>query len=121
MPLTVEVSLISGKRIFLEVEPEESVKSLQLRAQKALGAGRGRLLNSAGCILDGQAAVKEVGLQNGDLLTLNIARVQLSCTANAFGGILGDGSLVTWGAFACGGDKSLLGEHSLQFWLMDPS
>ena len=53
MPLTIHVSLLSGRTVLLEAGPEETVEALRSRAQKTLAAGRGRLLNASGCILDG--------------------------------------------------------------------
>ena len=68
MSLAIEVSLISGKTVSLEAEADESVESLRLRAQSALGVGKGRLLNSTGDILDGEALVKRARLETGMLL-----------------------------------------------------
>ena len=58
MSLAVEVSLISGKTVSLEAASDESVESLRLRAQSALGVGKGRLLNSTGDVLHGEALIK---------------------------------------------------------------
>ena len=55
--------------------PEESVESLRLRVQRALGVGSGRLLNSTGGILDNGILVKKARLRNGDSLTLQIRTV----------------------------------------------
>ena len=53
MSLTFEVSLISGKTVSLQTDEDESVESLRLRGQTALGAGKGQLLDSIGNVLDG--------------------------------------------------------------------
>ena len=50
MPLTLDVSLMSGKTVSLETHGDESVESLRMRAQRALRAGKGRLFNSAGSV-----------------------------------------------------------------------
>ena len=39
MPISVDVYLMSGKMVSLEVEGEASVNTLRLRAQSALGVG----------------------------------------------------------------------------------
>ena len=50
MSLTVEVSVISGKTVSLQTHGDEYVYSLRLRAQRALGVSRGRLVNSNGSV-----------------------------------------------------------------------
>ena len=50
--------------------------------------------------------IKRSRLQNGDLLSLHINRVQVQACHGAFAAILGDGSVVTWGSAAYGGDSS---------------
>ena len=59
MPLTIEVSLISGKTVSLQTHGDETLESLRARAQRALGVAKGRLLNSNGSVLDGRRATKE--------------------------------------------------------------
>ena len=95
MDLTVEVSLISGKTVSLQTHGDEPVQSLQVRAQRALGAGKGRLLDSTGSVLDGGASLKKARLQ--EPLTLQVRRVDILGSMTAFAAILGDGSVVTWG------------------------
>ena len=97
MSLTIEVSLISGKTVSLQTHEDESVESLRVRAQRALGVGKGRLLNSAGSVLDGGAPIKKARMQAGEALTLQVRRVEIQATETAFAAILGDGSVVTWG------------------------
>ena len=50
MSQTLEVSLISGKTVSLQTHGDESVESLRVRAQKALGVGPGRLVSSTGSV-----------------------------------------------------------------------
>ncbi|CAE7857223.1 HERC2, partial [Symbiodinium sp. KB8] len=91
---------------------DASVESLNQRAQRALATGKGRLVNSAGEVLDGAATIKKARLQNGDDLTLHVNQIQIAATkkdqtyAAAFVGLLGDGSVVTWGDGTYGGDSS---------------
>ena len=77
MSLTVEVSLISGKTVSLEAPWTESVQSLRLRAQRALGVGQGRLLNFAGAVLDEKTSLEGAMLQTGESLTLQIRTVHV--------------------------------------------
>eukprot|EP00439_Symbiodinium_sp_Y106_P051578 s1829_g6.t2 len=106
MSITVEVSLLSGKTAIVQAGQNETVKTLTKRAQIALGVGRGRLLDSAGGVLDASMRISTVRVQNGDTLTFHINSVQIQASSGAFAAILGDGSVVTWGPAACGGDSS---------------
>ena len=98
MSIAVEVSLLSGKTATVQADLDETVEVLTQRAQIALGVGKGRLLDSSGVVLDGCAATKKARVQNGDSLTLQVSRVQVQFTGYSFAAILGDGSVVTWGA-----------------------
>ncbi|OLP99176.1 hypothetical protein AK812_SmicGene18269 [Symbiodinium microadriaticum] len=104
----LEVSLLSGRTVSLEAEPDESVKALRSRAQKALAVGTGtaKLLDSSGGVLDGSTTLEESGLQSGDTLTLKISSFQVRGHDSAFAAILGDGSVVTWGDADGGGNSS---------------
>ena len=97
MSLTFEVSLISGKTVSLQTHGDESVESLRVRAQRALGVGNGRLLTSAGSVLDGGVPIKKARLQPARPLTYHVRRVDVCGGESAFAAILGDGSVVTWG------------------------
>eukprot|EP00439_Symbiodinium_sp_Y106_P045416 s280_g5.t1 len=113
MSLTVKVSLVSGKTVSLKTNPNDSVESLQLRAQSALGVGGSvRLLNCAGGVLKGRDTVRKAGLQNEDLLTLYARRVEVCSTRVAFAAILEDSSVRTWGHPDFGGDCSAV-QHQL--------
>ncbi|OLQ01467.1 putative E3 ubiquitin-protein ligase HERC2 [Symbiodinium microadriaticum] len=113
MSISVAVHLLSGKRAFVEVEADELVESLKHRAQSALVAGRGRLLHSSGEVLDGTKTITEAKLKSGDMLSLHVSQVQLTATRQggmfpglAFAALLGDRSVVAWGAPDFGGDCS---------------
>ena len=107
MTLNLEVSLISGKTVHLEVDLETPISDVQLPAQVALGVGKGPLFDSAGNVLDGRSTVKDVGLQSGSSLMLQVGKTRIcGGSLHAFAGILGDGSVMTWGDADCGGDCS---------------
>ena len=106
MSLTVEVSLISGRTVSLQTHEVESVESLRVRAQRALGAGKGRLVDSTGSVLDGGASLKKARLQFQEPLTLQVRRVDILGSRAALAAILGDGSVVTWGGASKGGHSS---------------
>ena len=111
MAISLNVHLLSGKGVSLEVEADASVESLKHCAQRALATGRGRLLNSSGEVLDGAKTITEAKLKNGDELTLHVKQVQIIATRTmqlfgAFTAILGDGLVVTWGRADSGGDSS---------------
>ncbi|OLQ02258.1 Poly [ADP-ribose] polymerase 3 [Symbiodinium microadriaticum] len=86
--------------------PDETVNALGRRAQIVLGVGKGRLMDSSGGSLDGYIPIKKAKIQDGDSLTLQVSRSQVQATGRAFVAVLGDGSLVTWGSAAFGGDCS---------------
>ena len=106
MSITVDVGLLSGKAVTVKAGLDEDVGALQRRAQIALGVGRGRLVGSSGIVLDASASIKHAKLENGDVLMLQIQRIQVQASSQAFAAILGDGSVVTWGDAAAGGDSS---------------
>ena len=112
MALVLDVSLLSGRKVCLESDMNDSVASLKERAQEALGVGKGRLLNSCGDVRDVNATLEAVGLQSGDHLTLHIGKLQIRGGKNrGFAAILGDASVVTWGKASCGGDSHAVQEQ----------
>eukprot|EP00439_Symbiodinium_sp_Y106_P084949 s112_g27.t1 len=106
MSITVEVTLLSGKKSKMRASLGEKVQALQLRAQMMLEVGKGRLLDSSGKVLDAGAQIQQARVQNGDSLTLQINRVQVCAAEVAFAAVLGDTSVVTWGHSSHGGDSS---------------
>ena len=117
MSISVDVHLLSGKRAAVEVEADASVESLKHRAQSALAvSSRGRLLNSAGEVLDGAQSVTQAKLRSGDVLTLHVNQVQIKATKQAgvftaFAALLSDGSVATCGKPDSGGDSSAVQEQ----------
>ena len=110
MSISVHVHLLSGASVALVTEPEESVTCLCQRAQGALRVGKGRLLTTSGEAL-ASGTVKRARLQHNDVLTLKVGQVQIRASKGvgasaAFAAILGDGSVVTWGAADAAGDSS---------------
>ncbi|OLQ14301.1 hypothetical protein AK812_SmicGene1588 [Symbiodinium microadriaticum] len=65
-----------------------------------------KLLDSSGRALVGSSKIIDSSVRSGDCLSLHLSRVQIQATSGAFAAILGDGSVVTWGDAACGGDSS---------------
>ena len=112
MSIAVEVGLLSGQATTVRASSEENVETLRFRAEAALGVRRGRLVDSCGSMLDEHVLIKDSSLQNGDSLTLlHISSVRACGASNAFAAILGDGSVVTWGVGATGGDSSSVQNH----------
>ena len=97
MPIALNVGLLRGRTVIVNADQDELVGALNLRAQTALGVGKGRLLDFFGSVLDASSTVEAAKLQNGDSLTLQINRIQIQSTHASFAAILGDGSVVTWG------------------------
>ena len=106
MSVLVEVRLLSGRTATIEAGLGEELEVLTLRAQAVLGVTKGRLVDSSGTFLDACSLVREIPLQNGDSLTLQISPVQVCHTASAFAAILGDASVVTSGHSKSGGESS---------------
>eukprot|EP00439_Symbiodinium_sp_Y106_P071941 s28_g13.t1 len=105
--LTLEVSLISGKTVSLETLGDESVDEC-VRRERALGVGKGQLLDCAGSFLDEGAPLKKASLQEGEPLTLQVRRVDIRGGSAAFAAILGDGTVATWGDARSGGDSNAM-------------
>ena len=106
MSIAVHVALLSGKRASVQANLDENVGALKSRAQKALQVGNGKLMDSSGNVLDADAKIKNAKIQKGDSLALHIARVQVCGGTHAFAAVLGDGSVVSWGADDLGVDSS---------------
>ena len=77
MPLTIEVSLLSGRSASLEARLDESVHALRIRARKALAVGRCKLLDCSGRVLDSAATLEDCRLRNGDFVTLQTGNLQI--------------------------------------------
>ena len=103
MSITVEVGLLSGKTAVVKADVEETVRTLQLRAQCALGLRKGRLVHLSGA-LDAGSKIKDTEIQNGDSWTLFV-QVQIQASLFALAAIVDDGSVVTWGRAGNGGDS----------------
>ena len=111
MSIALEVGLLSGKTVTVTADLEEDIGTLKFRAQTALGVGNGRLVDSSRNVLDAGARIKDARVQKGDALTLHISQVQVQASELALAAILGDGSVVTWGAAFCGGVSSSVQEQ----------
>ena len=96
VPVSLEVTLLSGKSVEITTDLDTKVEELQTQAQKALQAGRGLLLNSLGETLPAAASLKEVGLKPGDVLTLFLREISVVSSQHAFAILLGDRSVETW-------------------------
>ena len=77
MSITLHVSLLSGRRVSLDVGLDIDVEIFKKQAQRALSVGKGRLLRACGSVLDGARTVRESGLQNDDALNLQMQPVKL--------------------------------------------
>ena len=80
MSIAVETGLLSGKAATVTAGLDETVQTLSRRAQITLGAGKGRLLDSSGVVLDGSQAITNTGIQNGSSLTLHVNGLKVQAT-----------------------------------------
>ena len=112
MPITLHVSLLSGRTVPIETELDVDVALFKQRAQRALSVGRGRLVHPSGSVLNEAKALRDCELGSGNLLCLQVQAVTIRATTAfpcaAFAVVLGDGSVVTWGDAGCGGDSSAM-------------
>ena len=110
MAISVDVHLLSGRRVSLETPEDATVAELNQRAQSALAVGRGRLLSADGQVLDVSRTVKRARIQNGDELYLRVQQPEVSAWRKRSGrtcaAVLGDGSVETWGCAKDHGDSS---------------
>ena len=105
MSVVVDVGLMSGKTVSVDVNLGEPVATLKSRAQTALAVGKGQLLDASGGLLDDKQTVKEAKLENGALLTLQLRRVQIQVSSQALAARLADRPVVFWGDKGYGGDS----------------
>ena len=88
MSITVEVTLLSGRTIALAADADESLTTLKRRAETSLGAGMGRLVRSSGSILNTMFTVKRAKFQQGEVLTLQVGKVEIQANPAAGAAIL---------------------------------
>ena len=110
MSITVQVCLVSGRTVDLDVDLDSTIDQLSQRASRQLGTGRGRLSKNCG-VIDGHATVEQCGLQDGDVLSLIEIPVQVAAASFAFAALLRDGSVVTWGHEGYGGNSWAVKDH----------
>ena len=79
--------------------------TLNRRAQTALAVGKGRLYDSSARHLDEKQTLKKAKLEAGTSPILKVGKVRVVGNGSVFSAILGDGSVVTWGSSASGGDS----------------
>ena len=77
MPVTIDVALMSGKTASVTASMDTSVQELTLQAQMLLQVGSGVLLRACGERLMCDATVRQLGLQAGEVLSLQIRPAQL--------------------------------------------
>ena len=110
MPITLHVSLLSGRTVQIETGLDVELGVFNRRAQRALSVGKGRLVHSSGSVLDDSEIIGDCELRNEDVLILQMQPMAICATrgpyAAAFAVVLGDGSVVAWGDARSGGDSS---------------
>ena len=74
MSLSVDVHLLSGKRVSLETREDATVERLSQSAQCALAVGKGRLLSADGHVLDATQTLRQANVRSGDDLFLQLGR-----------------------------------------------
>ena len=77
MPITLHVSLLSGRTVPIETQLDVDVRDFKRRAQRALSVGEGRLVHSNGSVLDEAMTIQDSELVNGDFLSLQMQPIQM--------------------------------------------
>lgn len=105
--MIVRVTLLSGKEATLEVDPSWTINDLKQSAQMEMGLGLGKLMNDCGEVLPKTATISQAGVQDGETLTATVRpdALQLVASWQAFSVLRTDGSVVSWGNAAAGGDN----------------
>ena len=124
MPITVEITLLSGRSASISCEPDSSVNELRLRAQRVLQTDISALFCRNGQRLVGRRSLREAGVEDADALTAALRQTVVtsswesllsggdawplasSWATDAFAAIRPDGLVVTWGYGFSGGDSS---------------
>ena len=112
MSITLQVGLVSGRTVQIETGLNVEVRVFNRRARRALSVGKGRLVHSNGSVLDEAKTIEDCELRNEDFLNLQIQPIAICATrpyvsvTAAFAGVLGNGSVVTWGRVDLGGNGS---------------
>ena len=109
MPITLHVSLLSGRTVQIDTGLDVDVGAFKRRAQSALSVGKSRLVHPSGSVLNEAVTIRDSELCTGDILHLQMQPITIRATAfraGAFAVVLGDGSVVTWGSAHFGGDSS---------------
>ncbi|CAJ1409294.1 unnamed protein product, partial [Effrenium voratum] len=94
----VEVALLSGHAVRLEVVADLRVHELKWRAQQQLGLQLQSLASTSGQLKEYHSLL-EAGVRDGDLLTATVCnREYPGHRPHAFALVRGDGSVAAWGA-----------------------
>ena len=67
MPITLHVSLLSGRTVAIETELDVDVALFKRRAQMALSVGKGSLVHPSGSVLNEAMTLRDCELCSGDL------------------------------------------------------
>ena len=104
MSVFLDVVVMSGRRAQISADLGTSIHEIQQRARRILEIGHGVLLNAKGERLASMATVRQAGLENGDVLTLQIRPPCIASSSEAIAVIRGDGTVTSWGDPDHGGD-----------------
>ncbi|CAE6924199.1 DUSP12, partial [Symbiodinium sp. CCMP2592] len=124
MAVTIEISLLSGRRALVRARLDDTVNELRKNAERQLGLDLGVLLTEEGRELLGFGTLLEAGLREGGRVSGTVRRTELisayGCLQRsgdawpldllweleAFAALRPDGRVITWGDPGCGGDSS---------------
>ncbi|OLQ14872.1 hypothetical protein AK812_SmicGene946 [Symbiodinium microadriaticum] len=106
MSIRVLVTLLSGR-----TAEDSSVEHLRRRAQCELGVGLEELITAFGVVLAASTTLEAAEIRDGETLTARVRGPKLASTTGAFAHLGTDGSVVSWGNPALGGDSRMAQEE----------
>ena len=107
VPLTLQVSLPSGRSETVSVLPCGTVVDLKIAAQQSFGHRFLRLATGVGRLLDPRESLQLSGLQDGDGIAAVAQQPKIAATRRAFALWCNGGNrIVTWGDQRRGGNSS---------------
>eukprot|EP00438_Fugacium_kawagutii_P004874 Skav232181 [mRNA] locus=scaffold4523:11300:16814:- [translate_table: standard] len=108
------VALLSGEKAALQVCSNDTVRSVRVKAQKALQRpllGLARSDSPAEVPLPKDATMEDLQIPENSVLFALVGRLRVKSTRFAFAACQGDGSAVAWGSPFAGGDASEVAEQ----------
>ena len=125
MSFALSIALVSGSTYKVGIDTGASVQQLRRKVNDVTGwRCVARLISASGAALEpASAPICDFGIEDGSVLCLVGRKVQIYSNRRAFAALKEDGSVVTWGPAADGGDctevQEQLAENAYQVYPND--